>query len=172
MELIQLCNEQGQETGSIEKLEAHKQGILHKAFSIIIFNDKGELLLQQRAFSKYHTPGLWSNSCCSHPHPKETIEAAAHRRLVEELGFDTPLKEAFSFVYKFYDEASKLWEHEHDTVFTGVYNSFIPFNLEEVNAIKWVTTKALDEWMENKPEDFTYWFMVFYAKMKEKGLVG
>lgn len=171
MELIQLCNQAGEETGAIEKMEAHEKGILHKAFSILIFDTKGNILLQQRAFTKYHTPGLWSNSCCSHPHPKENITAAAHRRMVEELGFDTELKEEFSFVYKFFDEATQLWEHEHDTVFTGVYEGEIPFVAEEVNAVKWVSVAELDNWLSKSATDFTYWFKVFYKEMKERKLV-
>ncbi|MCL4115931.1 UNVERIFIED_CONTAM: hypothetical protein GTU68_040304 [Idotea baltica] len=161
----------GNEIGSIEKLEAHQKGVLHKAFSILIFNDDDEILLQQRAFTKYHTPGLWSNSCCSHPHPKELLTNAAHRRLVEELGFNTDLKEEFSFVYKFYDQITKLWEHEHDTVYTGIYNGEIPFNPEEINAVKWVKATELDTWMKNSPKEFTFWFKEFYNEMLERNLI-
>jgi len=166
MELIQLCDEQGNEVGAIEKLEAHKKGVLHKAFSILIFNDKGEMLIHQRAANKYHSPNLWTNACCSHPHPNEKLIDAAHRRLQEELGFDCDLTPDFSFVYKFYDEVSGLWEHEHDTVFKGIYNDDFVFNKAEVKAIKWIDTKALQAWMGEKPEDFTFWFKVLWKEVR------
>ncbi len=167
MENVVLVNQEGQAVGVAEKMKAHQEGWLHKAFSVLIFNDAGDILLQQRALTKYHTPGLWSNSCCSHPRPDEPLETAVHRRLQEELGFDTEVKEIFSFVYKFLDEPTQLWEHEHDTVFTGVYNGSVPFNTDEVHAIRWISQTELEKWIEQSPEDFTYWFRTFLPQLYE-----
>src|SRR6185312_72581 len=100
IEEVILVNEQDQQTGTMEKIEAHRKALLHRAFSVFIFNHKGEMLLQQRAKLKYHSPGLWTNSCCSHPRPGETVDAAARRRLKEEMGFETPLSKIFDFIYK------------------------------------------------------------------------
>src|SRR5215468_430433 len=116
MEQVILVNELDEEIGTMEKLSAHEQGVLHRAISVFIFNEKGEMLLQQRASRKYHSGGLWTNACCSHPHPGEATHAAALRRLKEEMGFETSLKKAFDFVYKTsFDNG--LTEHEFDHVF-------------------------------------------------------
>lgn len=165
-EYVVLVDQDGNPIGKEEKMAAHQKGLLHKAFSVSLFNSKGQILLQQRAFHKYHTPGLWSNSCCSHPRVEENIELAVHRRLKEELGIsDIVVEEQFSFVYRFLDEPTQLWEHEHDTVFTGHYDGEIPFNKEEVNAIKWIDVKDLEEWINREPEAFTFWFKEFLPKM-------
>lgn len=113
MEKVILVNEQDEVLGVMEKMEAHEKALLHRAFSVFIFNDKHELLLQQRAFSKYHSGGLWTNTCCSHPRPGESTEAAAIRRLKEEMGFTANLEKAFSFTYKAHFE-NGLTEHEFD----------------------------------------------------------
>lgn len=165
-EYVVLVDEEGKPTGKEEKMAAHEKGLLHKAFSVVVFNDVGEMLLQQRAFHKYHTPGLWSNACCSHPRVGEDLTAAAHRRLQEELGFDCEVKEEFSFVYKFLDEPTALWEHEHDTVFSAIYNGEVPFNSDEVNAIRWVSMEALKAWIEKEPEVFTFWFKEFLPQFE------
>src|SRR4249919_2599143 len=110
-----LVNEQNEAIGTMEKMEAHRKALLHRAFSVFIFNSKGEMLLQQRALNKYHSGGLWTNACCSHPRPGELIEDAATRRLKEELGFETPLKKIFQFTYQAsFDNG--LTEHEFDHV--------------------------------------------------------
>ncbi len=164
-EQVVLVDENGVAVGQAGKLEAHQKGLLHKAFSVVIFNEAGEMLLQQRALHKYHTPGLWTNACCSHPRLGEDLEAAAHRRLQEELGFDTDLTERFSFVYKFLDEASQLWEHEHDTVFVGSYDGEVAFNPEEVHSIRWIGMDDLRTWIEREPEVFTFWFRTFLPQL-------
>lgn len=161
-----LVNEENEEVGKARKMEAHETPMLHRAFSVLIFDEQGRTLLQQRALSKYHSPGLWSNSCCSHPRPGEDTEAAAHRRLVEELGFDTDLKVAFSFVYKFHDEKTGLWEHEHDTVLTGQFQDKFIFNKDEVKDVQWISETALDEWMEKDPADFTFWFRILWKQWR------
>src|SRR5579864_2370237 len=120
-EEVVLVDENNAVLGYMGKLEAHKTGLLHRAISIIIFNDKGEMLIQQRGLKKYHWAGIWSNTCCSHPRKHESFQQAAERRLFEELGFRAPLKEEFHFIYKAYDEPSRLTEYEYDTVFTGSY---------------------------------------------------
>jgi isopentenyl-diphosphate delta-isomerase len=131
-EKIILVNEQDEVTGSMEKMEAHRKGLLHRAFSIFIFNGKGEMLLQQRAFSKYHSAGLWTNACCSHPAPGEDIKDAVSRRLQEEMGFKTPLKKIFDFIYKA-EFDNGLTEFEFDHVFAGEYEGPVKINTEEVN---------------------------------------
>ena len=131
-EEVVLVNEHNEVSGYREKLDAHQKGLLHRAISVIIFNDKGEMLIQQRGLKKYHWAGIWSNTCCSHPRKGETFKEAAERRLFEELGFKTPLTEAFHFIYKAYDEPSGLTEHEYDTVFTGTYNEPFSFNTQEI----------------------------------------
>ena len=124
MEQVILVNEQDEQTGVMEKMEAHQKALLHRAFSVFIFNDKGELLLQQRASDKYHSGGLWTNTCCSHPNPDEETITAAQRRLKEEMGFTTKLSKAFDFIYKS-EFSNGLTEHEFDHVFTGYYNGEI-----------------------------------------------
>jgi len=165
MEQVVLVDNDGNAVGIAEKIEAHQKGWLHKAFSVLIFNSKNEILLQQRALTKYHTPGLWSNSCCSHPRPDEALEDAVHRRLQEELGFDTKVEKSLDFVYKFLDEPTQLWEHEHDTVFVGYYDGEVPFNKEEVEAVQWISFADLMAWMQRSPKEFTYWFRVFLPKV-------
>src|SRR5215470_10848440 len=116
----------------MDKMEAHQKGLIHRAFSIFIFNARGEMLLQQRALNKYHSAGLWSNSCCSHPYPGEEIKDAATRRLNEELGFETPLEKIFDFIYQVSFE-NGLVENEFDHVFVGYYDGDVKANLGEVN---------------------------------------
>jgi isopentenyl-diphosphate delta-isomerase len=170
-EQVVLVDEQNEVIGYMGKLEAHKKGLLHRAISVIIFNDKGEMLVQQRALSKYHWAGIWSNTCCSHPRKNESFQAAAERRLYEELGFKTPLKEAFHFIYKAYDEKSGLTEWEYDTVFIGVYNGSFQFNKEEVNAIKWMGKKELLEDIKEHPENYSFWFKIILDEMLKRSLL-
>jgi len=165
-EYVVLLDETGTQIGVEEKMAAHEKGLLHKAFSVVLFNHLGEMLLQQRAFTKYHTPGLWTNACCSHPRPGEKLEDAVHRRLREELGMDCSVSEIFSFTYKFQDSATQLWEHENDSVFIGNYSGDIPFNPAEVNAIKWITFEALEADIQAEAEKYTFWFRTFLPKLK------
>jgi len=144
--------------GTEEKLRAHQLGLLHRAFSIFVFNTKGELLLQQRAYSKYHTGGLWTNTCCSHPRPGEELEDAVHRRLQEEMGFDCPLTKAFSFVYRATFEADKLIEHEFDHVFIGVSDTLPVPNPAEVGDFAYHPIDTIATDITKHPERYTFWF--------------
>lgn len=166
MELQQviLVDEQDTPVGVMEKMEAHRKGVLHRAFSIFIFNDKGEMLLQQRADDKYHSAGLWTNACCSHPRPGEDIVPAAHRRLKEEMGFDTKLTKLFDLIYKTSFE-NGLTEHEFDHVFIGNYNDPVQFNKEEVKAVVYKSMEEIKQLVEERPELFTAWFKIVFAKL-------
>lgn len=168
-EQVVLVNKSGRKTGIAEKIDAHERGLLHRAFSIFIFNDKGEMLLQQRALDKYHFGGLWTNACCSHPRPGEKLMSAAKRRLQEELGITTPLKVQGHIIYSFHDKISGLTEHEFDYILTG--NSEVRFfwNPMEVMAVKWVSKKELSTQLSVYPQVFTPWFRLI---MKEKSLNG
>lgn len=170
-EQVVLVDEKNELLGYMGKLEAHKKGLLHRAISVIIFNDKGEMLVQQRALTKYHWAGIWSNTCCSHPRKDESFQHAAERRLFEELGFKTPLKESFQFIYKAFDETSGLTEYEYDTVFTGIYNDSFEFNRDEVNAVKWMNIKDLLHDIEVRPFDYSFWFKVILDEMKKRGVI-
>lgn len=163
-EFVVLVNEQDEETGIMEKMEAHKKGVLHRAFSVFIFNDLGELLLQQRAFHKYHSPGLWTNTCCSHQRPGEKSDTAAHRRLQEEMGFDCELREVFSFIYKTPFE-NGLTEHEYDHVFLGDYNGKVNFNTDEVEAVRWIKPDDLKKEVNQSPGQFTSWFKICFEEL-------
>ncbi|MEC5145437.1 isopentenyl-diphosphate Delta-isomerase [Chitinophaga sp. 212800010-3] len=154
---IILVNEQDEAIGTMEKMEAHEKGLLHRAFSVFIINDAGEILLQRRALEKYHSPGLWTNACCSHPYPDETTEAAAHRRLGEELGFDCPLHEIFSFTYRT-EFDNGLTEHEFDHVLLGTYNGDIYPNPSEVCDYHFLKTDRILDLMRREPASFTFWF--------------
>jgi isopentenyl-diphosphate delta-isomerase len=157
-ERIILVNEADQEIGTQEKLLAHQQGSLHRAFSIFIFNSKQEMLIHQRTSSKYHSGGLWTNACCSHQRPGENTETAAHRRLQEEMGFDCPLQKAFTFIYKVEIEKDNLFEHELDHVFIGHWDGVPHPNPTEVKNFKWVPIKTLTADVSAHPEKYTYWF--------------
>jgi isopentenyl-diphosphate delta-isomerase len=154
------------ETGMMEKQAAHQAGVLHRAFSIFILNDNNELLLQQRADSKYHSGSLWTNTCCSHPMPGETTDAAAHRRLKEELGIETTLHPIFSFTYKA-DVGHGLTEHEFDHVYTGTYNGDCNPDPAEVKAYKYIDLAALSEWMQQEPGAFTAWMHIAFPMFRK-----
>lgn len=156
---VVLITEQDEPIGLMEKQEAHVAGVLHRAFSVFIFNAKGELLIQQRAFEKYHTPGKWTNTCCSHPRDGETYEEGAIRRLQEEMGFTCPIEYQFNFIYKA-DVGQGLTEHELDHVFKGVYNEEPVINPEEVAAYKWIDFDELQQDIQNNPEQYTPWFRI------------
>jgi isopentenyl-diphosphate Delta-isomerase len=167
MENVILVDTNDTPVGQMEKLKAHLKGELHRALSILIFNSDGEILLQQRAFSKYHTPGLWSNTCCSHPRPGEDSLEAATRRLQEEMGFTTPLIKSFDFIYKAHFD-NGLIEHEFDHVFFGTFDGEPVINPEEANDFEWVKLNNLMEDMRSSPENYTVWFRIIMEKMAER----
>lgn len=156
--LVILVNERDEQVGVMPKMEAHQKGLLHRAFSVFIFNDRGELLLQRRADTKYHSGGLWTNTCCSHPRPGETVIEAAHARMLEEVGFDCELEERFSFIYQVPFE-NGLYEHEYDHVITGMYNNDPTLNPDEASEFAWVASHDLKKDVADHPERYTYWFL-------------
>ena len=166
MEKVILVNERDEETGIIEKMEAHHKGMLHRAFSIFIFNDKKEMLLQQRVVNKYHSGGLWTNACCSHPKPGEITEAAAIRRLKEEMGFETKLEKIFDFTYKASFE-NGLTENEFDHVFAGVYNGEFNFNRAEVQDVCFRSMQEIESSLQTHPNKFTAWFLIAFPMIKK-----
>ena len=168
-EEVVLVDEENNVLGYVGKLEAHKKALLHRAISVIIFNSKGEMLIQQRALTKYHWAGIWSNTCCSHPRKDESFQAAAERRLFEELGIKTTLKEEFHFIYKAHDEPSGLTEWEYDSVFTGVFDDSFKFNKDEVAAVRWMKTKDLLNDIQTNPEQYSFWFKIILEEMKKNG---
>ena len=160
-----LVDENDVQTGTMEKMEAHKKGLLHRAFSIFIFNSNGELLLQQRAPGKYHNGGLWTNTCCSHPLPGESILNAAYRRLSEEMGFTTKLSPLFNFIYKAtFDNG--LTEHEFDHVFTGIYDGDIKVDTTEVSDYCYKNLKDIDDSLQTHPQKYTEWFKIALSQIK------
>lgn len=166
VEYVILVNNNDQSLGAMEKMEAHEKGILHRAISVFIFNHAGEMLLQRRADEKYHSPGLWSNTACSHPRTNEKPREAAHRRLQEEMGFDCDLDEAFSFVYKA-DVGQGLTEHEYDHVFIGYSDNKPVPDPEEVGEWKYVDFDWLIQDIETSPDDYTVWFKIALDEVKK-----
>lgn len=165
-EFVVLVDEKDQEKGLMEKQQAHVEGVLHRAFSVFIFNNDHQLMLQQRALSKYHSPGLWTNTCCSHPREGELPEAAAHRRLMEEMGFDCPVEKAFDFVYKA-DVGGGLIEHEFDHVFIGKFDNEPVINRGEVHSWEFRTMDEIREDMKNHPERYTVWFKIAFDEVDQ-----
>lgn len=165
MEEVVLVNESDVEVGRMEKLEAHKKGLLHRAFSVFIFDSMGNMLLQQRARGKYHSAGLWSNACCSHPRPGEDISASAVRRLQEEMGFTTKLEKIFEFTYKA-NLDNALIENEFDHVLAGIYEGPVLFNKEEVMAVQYIRMNELKKELEDSPAGFTVWFRIAFPKIE------
>ena len=157
MDQIVLVDEQDNVTGSMGKMEAHKQGVLHRAFSVLLFNSKGELLLQKRSADKYHSAGLWTNTCCSHPKPDEPIEVAVRRRLKEEMGIDLQPEYAYKFLYRI-ELPNNLIEHELDYVFIGQFNGEPVINSSEVENWKFADVAAVKKDAIQNPETYTYWF--------------
>lgn len=156
-EFVILVDSNDLEIGQMEKLEAHEKGLLHRAFSVICINQQGEILLQQRASNKYHSRNLWTNTCCSHPRPGESIEIAAKRRLQEEMGFSCEVKPLYHFIY-FTPLENNLSEHELDHVLIGYYDGEVNPNPEEVQAYRWIQLADLEQEVEQNPEQFTFWF--------------
>ncbi len=166
-EKVVLVDKNDMETGTMEKIEAHKKGVLHRAFSVFLVNSRGELLLQRRAAGKYHSPGLWTNTCCSHPRPGEDVEAAAKRRLYEEMGMDGLLHKSFSFIYRA-EFDNGLTEHEFDHVFIGISDEEPLPDRDEVDGFIYADLDELDEDMKANPGKYTVWFLIAYPKVKER----
>ena len=162
-----LVDEHDREVGLMEKMEAHHKGLLHRAFSVLVFNENGELLLQRRAFGKYHSEGLWTNTCCSHPYPGESILEAGKRRLFEEMGFTCELSEVFSFIYKAELE-NGLIEHELDHVIVGFSEETPHLNLEEVSAFKWMNVDEIKADIKENSSHYTAWFRILIEEHQSK----
>ncbi len=170
-EYVILVDPQNREVGRMEKLEAHEKGILHRAFSVFLFNAQGQTLLQQRAASKYHSPLLWTNTVCSHQRAGESNGDAARRRLREELGLDSrdlDLEDVFSFVYKAtFDNG--LTEHELDHVLVGKISSYTEeWDPEEVESVRWATLEEIALEMDQNPEHFTAWFRIIFNAYRNR----
>lgn len=162
-EQVILVNEKDEPIGLMGKMEAHEKGLLHRAFSVFVFNSKQEVLLQQRAACKYHSPNLWTNTCCSHPRAGETNQQAGERRLQEEMGLQVPLQEVFSFIYKApFDNG--LTEHEYDHVLIGYSDAQPQINPEEVASWKWLSLEAIKEDILQAPERYTAWFKIIFEE--------
>lgn len=164
-ENVVLVAENDEVLGLMEKMQAHQNGILHRAFSVFLFNTNGEMLLQKRAAGKYHSPNQWTNACCSHPKSAETYLDGAKRRLFEELGIETNLEEKFHFIYKA-DVGQNLWEHELDHVFTGNFEGEFHLNPEEVSEVRYISMDNLEKEMKNNPDNFTEWFKIILEEYK------
>jgi isopentenyl-diphosphate delta-isomerase len=159
MEQVILVDERDNQVGVMEKLQAHREGRLHRAISVFIFNSRGEMLLQQRAAGKYHSAGLWTNACCSHPRAGEAVEHAAARRLQEEMGMKCELKETFNFIYKAQLE-NQLTEYEFDHVFTGISDEIPMPEVAEVSKWKYIAVAKLVEDVASNPDQYTEWFKI------------
>lgn len=164
--LVTVVNERDEWLGTMEKMAAHREGVLHRAFSVFIINDRRELLLQQRALHKYHSGGLWTNTCCSHPFPHESTIAGAHRRMVEEMGFDTPLEAIFTLRYKS-DVGNGLIENEYDHIYLGHYSDAPILNPDEVMAFRYTSIPEISRWLKERPQDFTAWFHLAFPLFTE-----
>lgn len=164
IENVILVDVNDNELGVMEKMKAHEEGLLHRAFSVFVFNSNGEVLLQQRNKNKYHSGGLWSNTCCSHPKPGESIKDAAHRRLKEEMGMEADLSHAFSFVYKS-NLDNDLTEHELDHVFLGETNSIPKMNEEEVEDYRYVSVEYLKDDIKKNPNHYTEWLKICFDNL-------
>jgi isopentenyl-diphosphate Delta-isomerase len=157
MERVILVDENDKEIGTMEKIEAHRKGLLHRAFSILVFNSRGEILIQKRSAKKYHSGGLWTNACCSHPMPDETMTAATRRKLKQEMGIELETRFAYKFIYKIALEGD-LTEHEVDHVFIGYFDGEPLINREEVDAWQFIPIDELRSNVASKPEEYTHWF--------------
>ncbi len=157
MEEVILVDQDDNVIGTMEKMEAHRKGLLHRAFSVVIFNSKGEILLQKRALSKYHSGGLWTNACCSHPLPDESMDMATQRKLKQEMGIDLKVKYAYKFIYRT-NLDNGLIEHEYDHVFTGTFDGEPVINKHEVEDWKFISPEHLLLDVKLNPRNYTYWF--------------
>lgn len=167
MEHVILVDHEDNEIGTMEKMQAHREAKLHRAFSVFVFNSNYELMLHKRADHKYHSGGLWTNTCCSHPRPGETSENAAHRRLVEEMGFDCEISKKFHFTYCRQLD-NELTENELDHVFTGIFEGTPSLNPEEVGDWRWINQEELYQSIETEPEIYTEWFKIIVLEYGEK----
>ncbi len=164
MEEVILVDQDDNAIGTMEKMEAHRKGLLHRAFSIVIFNSKGEILLQKRAQSKYHSAGLWTNACCSHPLPDESMHDATRRKLKQEMGIDLKTEFAYKFIYRTILD-KRLVEHECDYVFTGIFDGEPIINTREVEDWKFISIKQLRDEVSASPENYTYWFKLILDQL-------
>lgn len=169
-EYVVLVDEDDRKIGVEEKFKAHREGILHRGFSIFLFNQKGELLLQQRAESKYHSGGLWANTCCGHPRPQESVEQAAVRRLQEEMAISCKLERVFHFVYRA-EVSSGLVEHEVDHVFIGYYDRTVSPNPTEVMAHRWTPFTELQKEIKRNPRHFVPWLLPAIEQIRDRELL-
>lgn len=163
---VVLVNETDEPIGTMEKMAAHRTAMLHRAFSVFIFNTKGEMLLQQRALKKYHSGGLWTNACCSHPLPGEDTLDGAQRRLAEEMGFNTSLEKIFDFVYRA-EFDNGLTEYEYDHVYTGLFEGAVFPNPEEVHDYCFKDLKDIEASLHSHPQKYTAWFHIAFPKVKK-----
>ena len=166
MEQVILVDKDDSEIGVMEKMEAHKQAVLHRAFSVFLFNPQGKMLLQQRALTKYHSAGLWTNTCCSHPRPGETLETAVTRRLIEEMGITAKVSKAFDFIYQA-ELPDHLNEHEFDHVFIGNYDDEVRPNHLEVANFVYQSIEEVAANLQSHPEKYTVWFKIAFPKVVE-----
>ncbi len=170
-EKVILVDQDDNQIGIMEKMAAHQDGgSLHRAFSVFLFNKENQLLLQRRALSKYHSGGLWTNTCCSHPRPGESILEAGTRRLKEELGITCKLEEYFSFTYKA-NLDNELTEYEFDHVLIGDFAGDMALNYDEVDSIKWLTLADIKKLMIERPDDFTVWFKIAFDQVEQHQLI-
>lgn len=169
MESVILVDENDIELGTMEKMEAHRRGLLHRAFSVLLFNSKGELLLQKRSSSKYHSAGLWTNTCCSHPLPGETMDHAIQRKLMQEMNINAKPVLAFTFIYRA-DLENGLIEHEYDHVFIGTSDSEPVINRDEVEDWKFTSLSELQKEIKTNPDQFTFWFKLIIADREFKAI--
>jgi isopentenyl-diphosphate delta-isomerase len=165
-QMLVLVDEQDNPTGYMEKMEVHRKALLHRAFSVFLFNSNGEMLLQRRALKKYHSGGLWTNTCCSHPYPGETPAEAGKRRMQEELGFETAVKPVFSFIYKAALD-NELTEHEFDHVLIGEYDGPVHPNEDEVGDYCYKSMNDLRTGLSTHPQLYTAWFQIAFPMLEE-----
>lgn len=163
-EQVVLVDKDDNVLGTMGKMQAHREGVLHRAVSVFIVNGVGEMLLQQRALTKYHSPGLWTNACCTHPRLNETYADCAHRRLKEEMGITTELMPAFSFIYRG-DVENGLTEHELDHVFVGRYDGPMKLDSVEVAGCSFAPLNDVRKRLEERPEQFTIWFRAIFERV-------
>ena len=169
-DVVIVVDEWDRELGVVPKLQAHREGVLHRAFSILVFGNGGQVLVQKRAASKYHSGGLWSNTCCSHPRPTEHIEVTAHHRLRQEMGIDCNLRLVFKFLYKA-RVSDELWEHEIDYVFVGRHDDNPSPNPTEVQNWRWAGVEELLADQLNNPDAYSVWFKILLKELLAHGLV-
>lgn len=166
-EFVILVDQQDNEIGQMEKQEAHLQNKKHRAFSVFLLDEQGNLILQQRADSKYHSPGLWTNACCGHPRPHESTIDAAKRRTFEELGIHIEIQEVFQLSYEEHLE-NGLWENEFDHIFIGKFSENIPNpNPDEVQDLKYISVEKVENELKENPQDYTFWFKLIFPRIKQ-----